>query len=79
LNTANSARLYASGMTKFGISVAADGTIIAAPVGAASMALGAWNIKSATAAYNRANLQLSESLIKDSPMKFFEELGTLGL
>ncbi|KLH00718.1 hypothetical protein WQ88_21985, partial [Escherichia coli] len=119
LNTANSARLYASGMTKFGISVAADGTIIAALVGAASMALGAWNIKSATAAYNRANLQLSESLqengrdrcwrnllgilpygeqfddpgepsildvygekienIKDSPMKFFEELGTLGL
>ncbi|SRK23392.1 rhs core protein with extension [Shigella sonnei] len=119
LNTANSARLYASGMTKFGISVAADGTIIAAPVGAASMALGAWNIKSATAAYNRSNLQLSESLqengrdrcwrnllgilpygeqfddpgepsildvygekienIKDSPMKFFEELGTLGL
>ncbi|HCC0890822.1 TPA: RHS repeat protein, partial [Salmonella enterica] len=62
LNTANSARLYASGATKLGIGVAADGTVILSPVGTASMAWGVWNIKSATASYNRANLLLSESL-----------------
>ncbi|HCM1964449.1 TPA: RHS repeat protein [Salmonella enterica subsp. salamae serovar 56:l,v:z39] len=62
LNATNSARLYASGATKLGIGVAADGTVIFSPVGTASMVWGAWNIKSATASYNRANLLLSESL-----------------
>lgn len=54
LNTANSARLHTSGVTKLGIGIAADGFIILSPVGNVSLAGG--NITLATASYNRANL-----------------------
>ncbi|EHZ6254582.1 hypothetical protein MOQ83_004680 [Salmonella enterica subsp. enterica serovar Kentucky] len=50
LNTANSARLHTSGVTKLGIGIAADGFIILSPVGNVSLAWG--NIKLATASYN---------------------------
>lgn len=56
LNMANSARLHASGVAKLGIGIAADGLVILSPVGNVSLTWGAWNIKLATASYNRANL-----------------------
>ncbi|BHD74784.1 hypothetical protein F8C38_23355 [Salmonella enterica] len=44
LNTANSARLHTSGVTKLGIGIAADGFIILSPVGNVSLAWGEYQI-----------------------------------
>lgn len=44
LNTANSARLHTSGVTKLGIGIAADGFTILSPVGNVSLAWGEYQI-----------------------------------
>ncbi|WP_211669026.1 hypothetical protein, partial [Klebsiella pneumoniae] len=44
LNTANSARLHTSGVTKLGIGIAADGFIILSSVGNVSLAWGEYQI-----------------------------------
>ena len=62
LNSANAGRLYATGMIKMGAGVVTDATGVGAAPGTASIAWGAWNLKSATAAQKRGQQQWNESL-----------------
>jgi type VI secretion system secreted protein VgrG len=65
LNAANAGRLYAGGALKLGAAGGLTATVAAAPAGAGTAALGAWNLWSGQTAWNRSLQQWNEALTED--------------